>query len=446
MKIVIGGAGDVGSHLAKMLSEESHDITLIDDDEKKLQEASSGADIITVHGDITMFNILKDSGISSTNLYIAVSSNEKDNILSASIAKALGAKKSIARIDNSQYLQPDHKEIFIKMGIDYMFYPEKIAARQIVTLLGHTSSTEYIDFSGGKLTLMAYRLDQSSSIVGKALWEVAQDKADMDFRTIAISRDEETIIPRGDDIFKVGDMIYIISQRSNMAKVSELVGKKDLEVKNIMILGGSRIAKLVASTLQDEMNIKLVDYDADKAYQLAAELDRTLILNEDGRKMEVMLDEGIEEMDAFIALTGRSETNILTSMFAKKMGVKKTIAEVENLNFISLAESIGIDSIINKKIITADSIFGFTANVDVKAIKCLYGSRAEVLEFIVKPDSTATRGKIKHLNFPQGSIIGGVVRDDDAFIAIGDTELKAFDRVVVFALPDAINKIGKFFE
>jgi len=446
MKIVIGGAGDVGTHLARMLSEESHEITLIGNDEKKLQEASNGADIITIEGDVTMFDILKESGISAADLYIAVSTNEKDNILSASIAKALGAKKSIARIDNSQYLQPDYKEIFIKMGIDYMFYPERIAARQIVTLLGHTSSTEYIDFSGGKLTLMAFRLDETSSIVGKTLIEVAQGKVELDFRTIAISRGDETIIPRGDDKFKVGDMIYIISQCSNMGRISGFIGKKDLEVKNIMILGGSQIAKLVASTLQDEMNIKLVDYDPEKAFQLAEELDKTLILNEDGRKMEVMLDEGIEEMDAFIALTGRSETNILTSMFAKKMGVKKTIAEVENLNFIALAESIGIDSIINKKLITADAIFGFTANVDVKAIKCLYGSRAEVLEFIVKPDSTATRGKIKHLNFPQGSIIGGVVRDDDAFIAIGDTELKAFDRVVVFALPDAINKIGKFFE
>ncbi len=446
MRIVIGGAGDVGSHLAKMLSEENHEITLIDDDEKKLQEASNGADIITIHGDITMFDVLKDSGISSANLYIAVSSNEKDNIISASVAKALGAKKAIARIDNSQYLQPDHKEIFIKMGIDYMFYPEKIAARQVVTLLGHSSSSEYIDFSGGRLALLAFRLDESSSIIGKTLLEVSQNQHNMDIRTIAITRGDDTIIPRGDDKFKIGDMIYIISLKENMSFVTELIGKKDLEVKNIMILGGSRIARLIAETLQDEMNIKLVDYDAEKAYNLAEALDNTLILNEDGRNMEVMLDEGIEEMDAFIALTGRSETNILTSMFAKKMGVKKIIAEVENLNFVSLAKSIGIDTIINKKLITASAIFGFTMNVDVQAIKCLNGSRAEVLEFIVKPDSSVTRGKIKHLNFPEGAIIGGVVRDNKTFIAVGNTELKAYDRVVVFALPEAISKIGKFFE
>lgn len=214
----------------------------------------------------------------------------------------------------------------------------------------------------------------------------------------------------------------------------------------MMILGGSRIGKRIAKELQNEINVKLVDYNAEKAYKLAEILDKTLVIHEDGRKMEVMMEEGLHNMDAFVALTGRAETNILAAMLAKKMGVKKVIAEVENLNYIGLAESVGIDTIINKKLITASSIFRFTMTTDVQAIKCLNGCDAEVLEFIVKPSSPATRGKIKHINFPREAIVGGIVRGDDAFIAVGNTEIKAYDRVVVFALPSAIAKVGKFFE
>ncbi|MEG2755182.1 MAG: NAD-binding protein, partial [Mucinivorans sp.] len=261
-----------------------------------------------------------------------------------------------------------------------------------------------------------------------------------------ISRAGETIIPRGNDFFKPGDMIYVISNRKSTPEVMGFTGKANIDVRNMMILGGSRIGTRIAKELQNEINVKLVDYNPEKAYKLAEILDKTLVINEDGRKLEIMMEEGLHSMDAFVALTGRSETNILAAMLAKKMGVKKVIAEVENLNYINLAESIGIDTIINKKLITASSIFRFTMTTDVQAIKCLNGCDAEVLEFIVKADSPATKGKIKHLTFPVDAIVGGVVRGDLAFIAVGNTELRAYDRVVVFALPSAIGKVGRFFE
>ncbi|HJE88178.1 Trk system potassium transporter TrkA [Rikenella microfusus] len=445
MKILIAGAGEVGSHLVKMLSNEYHDITIIDDDEKRLDELTALSDVLTIEGDVTSFDSLKRGEVQRCDLFMAVGPEENTNILSATLAKQLGAKKAIARIDNDEYLRPNNKEVFINMGIDYLFYPEKVAAQEVITLLGHSSTSEYVDFSGGKLSLVVFRLDASSPLIGHTLIEITRDRENLEYRTVAISRGGRTIIPRGEDFFEEGDTVYVISGRSSVGEVMEFSGRPNIEVKNLMILGGSRIGRRIARELQDEINIKLVDYNPEKAYKLAEMLDKTLVIAEDGRKSEVMIEEGLDKMDAFVALTGRAETNILAAMLAKRMGVKKVIAEIENMNYISLAESIGIDTIINKKLITASSIFRFTMNTDVQAIKCLNGCDAEVLEFIVKPGSPATKGKIKHVNFPREAIVGGIVRGDKALIATGNVEIRAYDRVVVFALPSAIGKVGAFF-
>lgn len=445
MKILIAGAGEVGSHLVKMLSNEYHDITIIDDDEKRLDELTAISDVLTIEGDVTSFDALTKGEVQRCDLFMAVGPEENTNILSATLAKQLGAKKAIARIDNDEYLKPNNKEVFINMGIDYLFYPEKVAAQEVITLLGHSSTSEFVDFSGGRLSLVVFRLDASSPLIGHTLIEITRDRENLEYRTVAISRGGKTIIPRGEDIFEEGDTVYVISGRSSVGEVMEFSGKPNIEVKNLMILGGSRIGRRIARELQNEINIKLVDYNPEKAYKLAEMLDKTLVIAEDGRKSEVMIEEGLDKMDAFVALTGRAETNILAAMLAKRMGVKKVIAEIENMNYITLAESIGIDTIINKKLITASSIFRFTMNTDVQAIKCLNGCDAEVLEFIVKPGSPATKGKIKHINFPREAIVGGIVRGDKALIATGNVEIKAYDRVVVFALPSAIGKVGNFF-
>ena len=445
MRIVIAGAGDMGCHLAKMLSGNGHDITVVDVDPKLLGEVTSLADIITVEGDSTTFETLRKAAVKRCDLFIAVSPGENENILSAMLAKQLGARKSIARIDNKEYLEPNNKEIFIEMGIDYLFYPERDAAREVINLLGHTSTTEYVDFSSGKLSLVVFRIDPTSPLVGRELSGFAADDKPLNYRTVAITRSNRTIIPRKGEKFMANDVIYVISRHDAVKELTELSGQTGVEVNNMMILGGSRIGIRIAEELQDEINIKLVDYDAEKAYRLAERLERTLIINEDGRNTEAMLEEGLGNMDAFVAVTGRSETNILAAMLAKRMGVKKVIAEVENLNYITLAESIGIDTIINKKLITASNIFRFTMSTDVQAIKCLNGSEAEVLEFIVKPNSPATKSRIKDMDLPDDVIIGGIVRGNKAFIAVGNTEIAAYDRVVVFAMPSAIADIGEYF-
>jgi trk system potassium uptake protein TrkA len=445
MRIVISGVEEMGYHLAKMLSGNGHDITVIDQDAKRLDELGALADVITIEGDATTFAVLRKASVRKCDLYIAVDSVENDNVLSAIMAKQLGAKKSIARIDNNEYLEPNNKEMFINMGIDYLFYPEKVAAQEVANLLGHTSTTDYVDFSGGLLALIVFKLEPTSPLLGHKLADLAADGSISDFRAVAITRGSQTIIPRGQDVFFEGDVVYIIARKDVAKRVTELSGQKSVEVKSLMILGGSRIGVRVALELQDEMNVKMIEYNGEKAYRLAEELDKTLIIHEDGRNLDAMLEEGLGATDAFLAVTGRSETNILAAMQAKRMGVKKVIAEVENLNYIRLAESVGIDTIINKKRVTASNIFRFTMSTDVQAIRCLSGSEAEVLEFIVKPNSPATKCMIKDMRLPQDVIIGGIVRGDKAFIAEGDTRINAYDRVVVFSMPESIATIGEFF-
>ena len=445
MKIVIAGAGDMGTHLSKMLSGNGHDLTVVDVDPKALVEVGNLVDVVTVEGDTTQFSVLRRAGVRKCDLFIAVRSVENDNILSAVMAKQLGAKKAIARIDSKEYLEPNSKEIFIDMGIDYLFYPEQIAAHEVINLLGHTSSTEYVDFAGGKLSMVAFRLELTSPLLGRSVIDADNEDEDLEYRVVAIVRGSKTIIPTADDRFEEEDMVYAISRNSATHRVVELSGRREVEIRNMMILGGSRIGVRIANELQNDINIKLVDYNADKAFHLAERLDKTLIINEDGRDTEAMMEEDLAGMDAFVAVTGRSETNILAAMLAKRMGVKKVIAEVENINYISLAESIGVDTIINKKLVTASNIFRFTMTSEVQAIKCLTGSQAEVMEFIVKPNSPATKHKIRDLGLPDDSIIGGVVRGDRVFIAVDDTQINAYDRVVVFAMPEVVMRVAEFF-
>lgn len=445
MKIVIAGAGDMGTHLAKMLSGNDHDITVVDVDAKALAEVDSLVDVVTVEGDTTQFSVLRKAGVRKCDLFIAVRSVENDNILSAVVAKQMGAKKTIARVDSSEYLEPNSKEVFIDMGIDYIFYPEHIAAREVINLLGHTSTTEYVEFAGGKLSLVAFRLELTSPLLGKTVFDKESNDEDIDYRTVAIIRGAKTIIPKAEDVYKEGDMVYVIARNSATQHVIEQSGRKEVVIRNMMILGGSRIGVRIARELQEDVSIKLVDYNAEKAFRLAEYLDKTLIINEDGRDTEAMLEEDIQGMDAFVAVTGRSETNILAAMLAKRMGVKKVIAEVENINYISLAESIGVDTIINKKLVTASNIFRFTMATDVQAVKCLTGSQAEVMEFIVKPNSPATKVSVSELGLPEDAIIGGVVRGDRVFIAVDETEIMPYDRVVVFSMPESVMQVAEYF-
>lgn len=446
MRIIVAGAGEVGTHLAKMLGNEYHDIVVIDPKEDRIRNVSQVADLITIQGTSTSIVTLQKASIHKADLFIAVNPSEEQdmNITSSILAKRMGAKKVVARINNDEYLLPENREVFADLGIDYLLYPEKIAAREIISLLGQTGATEYIDFSG-KLQMIVIRLEEGAPIVDQTLEAIMEHSQSKEYLVVAIDREGEMIIPKPSEEFKLHDMVYIMSTPAGVSDVMQYTGKINIDVNSLMILGGSPTAIMVAQALEDKKRVKLVDSNREKCLLLAEQLEHTLIINADGRNMDAMLEEDLSEMDAFVALTSSSETNILACMAAKRAGVKKTIAEIENIDYIKLAESVGVDTVINKKVITAGRIFRFTMNADVQAIKCLTGSDAEVLEFIAKPNSPVTRAKIKYINFPKDAIIGGIIRSNQSFIATPETEIKPYDRIAVLSLPAAINKVGKYF-
>ena len=445
MRIIIAGAGDVGSHLAKMLTSENHDIVLIDIVEDKLRNIGSMHDLMTIHGSVTSISLLNDANIKKADLFIAVTGYEAVNINSCILAKKLGAKKTIARIDNPEYLFLSCKEIFASVGLDYMIYPEMIAANEVVGLLHQAGMTEIIEFSGGKLSMYVIRLTENAPIINKTLIEATDISKPLDFRAVAINRNTETIIPKGKDKFLVNDHVYVITNQTSVEDILKYSGVDQFDIKNIMILGGSRIGKRTAKQLGRQHNVKLIEINRQKAYELSNFLEHTLVIHGDGSSVDLLVQEGLPTMDAFVAVTGNSETNVISCMLAKQMGVKKTIAEVENIDYIKLAESMGIDAIINKKLITANKIFRFTITSEMSSMRRLIGTDAEVMEFVVKPGSKITENLLKDMNFPKDAIIGGVIRGKSSFIANGNSEIKSNDKVVVFALPSAVAKMSKFF-
>ncbi len=451
MKIVIAGAGEVGSHLAKMLSGEANDITVIDMRQDRLDALSATTDVITVPGNPSAINVLQDAGVAEADLFIAVNPSDSQdvNIVSAMLAKKLGSKKATARINNEEYLSYENKYLFTEMGIDLMFYPEKIAAGEIIDLLRRTASTDSMDFARGKLQIAVFKLEEDSSLLGMSMEEFSAVAAGQghNFRVVAIARNNDTIIPRFDTRFKYHDLVFIISRRDGMDMLMKYIGKKDIEIKNLMILGGSPIGEMVARQMSRQMDtIKIIEMNKEKCLELSEKLpDNVIVVNGDGRNSDMLIEESIKEFDAFVAVTNSSETNILACVAAKRLGIARTIAEVENLEYIRLAESMGVDAVINKKLITAGKIYKFTLSNKVRFIKYMSGTNAEVLEYIVAPDTAITKKVLKDMNFPKNAIIGGIIRGNESIIAVGDTQIQAYDRVAVFALPEAVKEVDRFF-
>jgi trk system potassium uptake protein TrkA len=452
MKIIIAGAGEVGSHLAKMLSNESNEITVIDKNAERLQNLRATADIITVEGNPSAIHVLREAGAAHADLFIAVNPSESQdvNIVSAMLAKKLGSKKATARINNEEYLSYENKYLFTEMGIDLMFYPEKIASGEIVDLLKRTASSDSLEFARGKLHMSVFKLEEDSPLIGMNMVEFSQLALEegFKFRVVAISRKNTTIIPKSDTRFKYHDLVFIISKREGMEMLLKYIGKKNIEVNSVMILGGSPIGEMLAKQLSKQIDsIKLIEKNKEKCLMLSETLpDNVVVVNGDGRNSDMLLEESIRDYDAFVAVTNSTETNILACVAAKGFGIARTIAEVENLEYIKLAESMGVDAVINKKLITASRIFKFTLSNKVRFIKYMSGTNAEVLEYIVGPDAKITKCALKDMNFPSNAIIGGIIRGNDSYIAVGDTKIEAYDRVAVFALPEAVKEVDKFFK
>lgn len=444
MKIVIVGAGEVGTHLAKMLSREDHDIVLMDDDTEKLNKLSSQVDLLTITGYANSFKDLKDAGVSKSDLMIAVTPYEERNIMASIMAKDMGVGRTVARINNGEYLEEKYKEKLRNLGVDELIYPESLAGKEVASSVKQVGTRQLIEFSGGKLILMGIKIRENAPVLNKSFEELSYIESEI--RAVAINREAKTIIPHGRDYVRAGDIIFFITTRTYMNKVFELTGKEIFPVRNIMILGGSRIAQKTVERLGDNYNIKIIESDKIRSQQVADRFENVLVINGDGRNLDLLKEERIERMDAFIAVTGNSETNILSCHMAKKLGIKRTVAEVENIDFMGIAESMDIGSLINKKLIAASYIYKYTLGAQVNQAKCLTASEAEVFELIATEGSKITQAPIKAIGFPEDAMLGGIIRGQMAFVAKGDSEVMPGDKVVVFALPSAIRKLDKFFK
>ena len=445
MKIIIAGAGNVGTHLAKLLSREKQDIILMDDDEEKLTALSSNFDLLTVTASPSSISGLKEVGVKEADLFIAVTPDESRNMTACMLATNLGAKKTVARIDNYEYLLPKNKEFFQKLGVDSLIYPEMLAAKEIVSSMRMSWVRQWWEICGGALILIGTKMREKAEILNIPLYELGGPN--IPYHVVAIKRGTETIIPRGDDVIKLHDIVYFTTTRKYIPYIRKIAGKEDYaDVRNVMIMGGSRIAVRTAQYVPDYMQVKIVDNDINRCNRLTELLDdKTMIINGDGRDMDLLIEEGLKNTEAFVALTGNSETNILACLAAKRMGVEKTVAEVENIDYIGMAESLDIGTVINKKMIAASHIYQMMLDADVSNVKCLTFANADVAEFTVPAGAKITKHFIKDLGLPKGTTIGGMIRNGEGVLVTGDTLIQPGDHVVVFCLSMMIKKIEKFF-
>ena len=445
MKIIIAGAGEVGYHLARLLTKESHSIVLIDTRAKILARAESELDLMTVHGNAYSISILDKASIASTDLLIAVTSSETTNLTIATLGKQLGAKKTVARVNNSEFLKLRDRLDLNKMGIDVIISPEELASKEIIRLLRRSSFSNAFDFEFGMLTLLGVYLTKESKLLGKSIDTCQKYNEANNYKTIAIERDGNPVIPSAGYVYQEGDHVFFMCLPEGIDIIREVCGKTKLDVKNVMIMGGGNVGFSTAKKLSRRKSVKLIESDSERCHELADLLPETLIINDDGHDVHLLEDENISEMDAFISVTGNSETNIMSCLVAKNHGVKKTIAMVENMDYINLSQTIGIDTLINKKLIAANNIFRHVRQANIVNIAGIHGLDAEVIEVSVQEGSKATESTIGELQLPEDVMVGGIIRNKKAWIADPDFQIESKDKVVVFALPDAIKKTLAFF-
>lgn len=448
MKIIIAGAGEVGFHLAKLLSYESLDITLIDTERDRLNYAEGHLDIKTLRGNASSLSVLNESDTAQSDLFIAVTASESVNITICALAKQLGSKRTIARISNIEFTNTDESISFQDIGVDDLISPEELAANEIQQLLDQSAFSNSYEFEEGALTMIGTQLGADVPFVGKTVKEAASIFPDVHFMPVAIQRKgtQFTIIPRGDTPFEAGDTVFFITLEEGVEEIQKLSGRSNKPIKNVMILGGSKIGINTARELcEKKFRVILLEQNKLKAMEISEELPDLMVIHGDGRSSELLEEESIESMDAFISVTENSETNIMSCLMAKSKNVKKAIALVENMDYFQLSHSIGIDTLINKKLLTANTIFRYIRRGEVVDLTTLNSLNAEILEFIVKPESKVNGMQIRDIDFPRSATIGGVIKEGEGVIALGGYKIEAGDRVVVCCLPRALDKVESLF-
>ncbi|MBO5602518.1 MAG: Trk system potassium transporter TrkA [Prevotella sp.] len=447
MKIIIAGAYAIGTHLAKLLSRNNQDTVLIDSDEERLAAITSDYDLMTVHASASKVKTLKDAGVSGADLFIAVTLDENLNMNACMLAKALGAKRTVAKVDNYEYTDPKLKDFFDNVGISSLIYPENLAARDIANGLKMSWVRQRWDVHDGALVMLGIKLRETCEILNEPLKDLC--KPESPYHIVAVKRGDDTIIPRGDDVLKLNDLAYFMTTRNYIPYIRKIVGKEHyVDVKNVMIMGGGATAVRATTLMPEYMNTKIIEQDESRCEKLneLINTDRVMVIHGDGRDIALLNEEGIKHTQAFVALTGNAETNILACLTAKRLGVRKTVAMVENLDYVSMAESLDIGTIVNKKALAASYIYQMMLDADVNNIRFLMTANADVAEFTAQQGSKVTRKKVFELGLPKGATIGGLVRHGEGHLVSGATQIEAGDIVVVFCHNINMSKIEKFFQ
>lgn len=443
MKIIIAGAGEVGTHLAKLLSREDQDITLMDTDEERLNYLND-LEILTIIGNPTSLRDLQQAGVRDTDIFIGLTPEESVNLTACMLASNLGAVRTVARVSNSEYIHPKSRAFFEKLGVHSLICPEILAAEEIVTSVERPWSRQWWELADGKLILVGVKVRSNAPIVDKYLYDLSREEKM--YHIVAIKRGDVTIIPRGSDQIRENDILYFSTLPQYTDVIKQLTGKNDIDIRKITIMGGSRIALKATEKLPHNIRVKIIEINKEKSYRLAEKVEsNVMIINGDGRNTDLLLQENIRGCDAFIAVTGNSEANILACVSAKNQGVPKTVAEVENLDYIQMAENLNIGSVINKKLITAAHIYRFLLNADVSTVKSLTFANADVAELVARPGSKVTKKPVKDLNLPKDLTLGGNIREGKAYMIDGESTIQAGDHVVVFCLDTAMRKIEDYF-
>ncbi|MCR5679040.1 MAG: Trk system potassium transporter TrkA [Prevotella sp.] len=447
MKIVIAGAGAVGTHLSKLLSTENHDCVLIDDDEERLAGIDSNYDIMAMCQSPTSIKTLKDAGVSSADLFVGVTRYESRNITACILAHSLGAKKTVARIDNYEYLLPQNQPFFKDIGVDSLVYPEVLAAGDIINGLKLSWVRQRWDVHDGALVLLGVKLRDTCQILNQPLKDLCGP--DDPYHIVALKRGGETIIPGGLDILMVNDLAYFMTTSEYIPHIKRIVGKEHYEdVQNVIIMGGGKTAVRAALVMPENMHVKIIERSLERCERLNQLVDRdnVMVIHGDGRDLGLLHEEGIKNTQAFVSLTGNAETNILACLTAKKLGVRKTVAMVENLDYVSMAEGLDIGTIINKKTVAASHIFQMMLKADVRNLRSLMMADSDVAEFVAADGSKVTRHPVKALGLPSGIAIGGLVRGNKGILVNGNTQIQAGDSVMVFCHRQTLDKVEKYFK
>lgn len=446
MKIIIAGAYAIGTHLARLLARDHEDITVIDTDAERLAGIGADVDLLTMEASPTSLECLKNAGAEHADLFIAVTPDECQNMSACLLAKALGTRKTVAKIDNSEYIEPDVQDFFANLGINRLIYPEMLAAQDINNGLKMSWVRQRWDVHNGALVMLAIKLRESCEILDQPLRDLCGP--DDPYHIVAIMRDGETIIPGGNDKLELYDLAYFMTTRQFIPYIRKIVGKEHyVDVKNVMIMGGGATAVRTVKTMPSYMDVKIIETDEQRCERLNTLLENedALVINGDGRDLSLLIEEGIKNTQAFVALTGNAETNILACLTAKRMGVRKTVAMVENIDYVSMAESLDIGTIINKKSIAASHIYQMMLDANVHNVRFLMTANADVAEFIPSEGSKVTRKPVKDLGLPKGMTIGGLVRDGQGLLVSGNTMIRPGDSVMVFCHNLNMKKIEKFF-